>query len=705
MATRKFLDKAIFVILLIATLYHIYLVIHPFTPWSTYHISILKLTQVKRAVHVFFLLLAGFLIVFRNGNENNKVTFGGILFFLISIVPLYAFFQLDLELKYKIFALIFWISALFPIIFPKKGHFFNLISALLIFLPTIYLIVNFNSLIYRSISPEPWDLVMAFGETFLVLGLTYRSVGSVLPILVVLFIIYNVYGNYIPGTFAGPGFDIDMLLGKLYCETEAGLFGVITGVSLKYLVYFTTLGAIISSLGFGKIISNIALSIVGKSPASPGRTSSILGVFMGLFSGSGAADTQFVATITKDLYERAKYDKLIAAGIAATVGSIAYITPPIMGSISFIMVEILSIPYTSIIIMAILPMIMYLLGIWIYNEFYVKREKLKPIEVSKKVNKTYAIKNSFVFLPIILIIILIYRGFAINVSVVSAIILFIILAYVSNELRPKFYQLLDGLANGFKSLIHIGVAVCSANIVMTIMVTTGLAAKFSLFLSQLSHGHLFWAIIFTAIFSLILGMGVPPVATYVLTSALTAPAIQKLAIEAGIPSHAALLATHMFLFYYAVLAEVTPPVGLSVYAVSSVFETNPIRTGIYAALVALPKYLIGLSFICSMYGTAILILPIIENFSVSKAVLIIGSKIFFTIFAIIFLNCASVGYSYRAFLKIERIILGLCSLLLFYPHLKLNIVAFLVGFIVYYYKKFFKKERIVWNYLMTFIFS
>ncbi len=684
MATKSnFLKKVIFGILLIATLYHIYLVIHPFTPLAVYHISILKLTQVQRAVHVFFLLLAGFLIVFDKGAQNNKVTFGGIIFFILSIVPLYAFFQLDLSFKYKFAATIFWIVSVFPLLFPKKTHIFNLFAAILIFFPTIYLIVNFNTLIYRAISPEPWDLVMAFGEVFLVLGLTYRSVGSVLPILVLLFIIYNVYGNYIPGTFSGPGFDIDMLLGKLYCETEAGLFGVITGVSLKYLVYFTTLGALISSLGFGKVISNIALSIVGKSPASPGRTSSILGVFMGLFSGSGAADTQFVATITKDLYDRAKYDTLIAAGIVATVGSIAYVTPPIMGTISFIMVEILSIPYTSIIVMAIGPMLLYLLGIWLYNEFYVRKVKLEPIEVAKNVNKKYALRNSYVFLPIILIIVLIYRGFAINVSVVGAIFLFIILAYVFPELRPPVKNLFEGLANGFKSLIHIGVAVCAANIVMTIMVTTGLAAKFSLFLSHISKGHLFFALLFTAIFSLILGMGVPPVATYVLTSALTAPAIQKLAVEAGIPEHAALLATHMFLFYYAVLAEVTPPVGLSVYAVSSVFNTNPIKTGVYAALVALPKYLIGLSFICSMYGTAILVLPIIENYHLTQAILIIASKIFFTVAAIVFLNSGSVGYCFKEFNKLERAILIVTGVLLFYPHLKFNIITFIVGAIIF----------------------
>ena len=693
MATREnFLKKIIFSILLIATFYHIYVVIHPFTPLSNYHISIFNLTQIKRAIHVFFLLLSGYLILFDKGSKESKITPGGIIFFILSIFPLYAFFNIDIPAQFKIYALIFWCVTILPLIFPKKLHFFHLIAAILIFLPTFYMIINYNALIYRAIMPEPFDLVMAFGEVYLVLALSYRTSGSVLPILVLIFILYNVYGDIIPGTFSGPGFDIDMVLGKLYCETEAGLFGVITGVSLKYLVYFTTLGAVITELGFGRVISNIALAMVGKSPASPGRVSSILGVFMGLFSGSGAADTQFVATITKDLYYRAKYDHLIGAGIVATVGSIAYVTPPIMGTISFIMVEILSIPYTQIIIMAIGPMLLYLLGIWLYNDFYVHREKLKPIEVASNVNKKYALNNSYVFIPIILIIFFIYRGLAVNISVVLAIFSFIIIAYLAKELRPPVKNIFIGFANGFKSLIHIGVAVVCANIVMTIMVTSGLASKFSQFLTIVSHGNLLFALLFTAVFSLILGMGVPPVATYVLTSALTAPAIQKLAIAAGIPENAALLATHMFLFYYAVLAEVTPPVGLSVYAASSVFGTNPIETGIYSALVALPKYLIGLSFICSYFGTGTLIVPILENYHGLFAVGIIALRFLLTVIAIIFLTAGSTGYLKGNLTKIERAIMAVCGVLLFYPHLKFDIIVLIPGTFIFL-KKIFEKDK------------
>ena len=222
---------------------------------------------------------------------------------------------------------------------------------------------------------------------------------------------------------------------------------------------------------------------------------------------------------------------------------------------------------------------------------------------------------------------------------------------------------------------------------MTIMVISGVAAKFSQFLTLLSHGNLFFALIFAAVFSLILGMGVPPVATYVLTAALTAPSIQQLAVAAGIPDNAALLSTHMFLFYYAVLAEVTPPVGLSIYAASSVFETNPIKTGIYSAIVALPKYLIGLSFICSYYGTATLILPIFEYHTPLNSILIITSKFILTFAGIVFLNAGVIGFARRTYTNLERVILITCGVLLFYPAFYFDIVVLIPPLFVFLRKK------------------
>ncbi len=657
--------RLVYVIAVLGALYHLYLVVHPYTPLARYHSSILDLTQVQRATHVFLVALLGYLLSTLYPQRRGLP--GGVPLILLSAVFVYAFLRLDLPLPLKIVAVAVWGAALISPLFPRTRRVSNLFLAAISFAPFVYLVANYEQLIYRAIMPTPWDLVMAFIEVVLVLGVIFRLSGPIMPIFVMVFLLYNVYGYLVPGMWSNPGFDVDMLLGKMYSETEAGLFGTITGVSVKYLVYFTILGAMITSLDFGKVIANIALLFVGRSPASPGRTSSVMAVLMGMFSGSGAADTQFVATLTKPLYERVGYDKLVAAGIVATVGSIAYITPPVMGSISFLMVELLAIPYSSIIIMAIGPMLLYLLGIVVYNELYVRKVKLPPMTLAQEHDWSYFRRYSYVFTPIVVIVVMIYRGYSINLTVSIAIGLFVLLAYLDRTVRPPLRKVSDGLAEGMLSLLPIASAVIAANLIMTMMVMSGLASKFSMFLSAMSGNSLLLATGFTALFSLLLGMGVPPIATYVLTSSLTAPAIQHLAVQHGIPPHAALLATHMFLFYYAVLAEVTPPVALSAYAAASVMGTDPIQTGLFAARVALPKYLIGLAFILSLSGSSLLILPALESMPVGQALLEMAIRYGVTILAILCLNAAVIGHFLLDLSRLDRVVAGVCATLLFYP--------------------------------------
>jgi TRAP-type uncharacterized transport system fused permease subunit len=193
-----------------------------------------------------------------------------------------------------------------------------------------------------------------------------------------------------------------------------------------------------------------------------------------------------------------------------------------------------------------------------------------------------------------------------------------------------------------------------------------------------SGSSILLATILTGIFSLILGMGVPPVATYVLTSALTAPTIQKLAVINGIPEEAALLATHMFLFYYAVLAEVTPPVALSAYAAAAVMGTEPVRTGVFAARVAIPKYLIGVTFILSFSGTGLLIIPMLQTLSTGDAVVQIILRYLVTIVAIVFLNVAVVGYLFGDLHRWERYLVGASSALLFFPSSETDLIGCIV---------------------------
>jgi TRAP transporter 4TM/12TM fusion protein len=688
------MDKVIRIILylvaIVGTLYHVYLVIHPYIPFWHFRFSILDLTQVQRATHVFLISLLGYLLSFVLPKKRSLI--GSLPLALLTLLLLFEFSKLDLPVQMKAMAVVIWACTMLPTLIPQIQKNSNIACAMLSFLPFLYLVVNYEKLIYRAIMPEPLDLVMAFSEIMLVLGVIFRLSGPIMPIFVMVFFLYNLFGYVLPGFISNPGFDLDLLLGKMYCETEAGIFGTITGVSVKYLIYFTILGAIISKLGFGKIIANIALLFVGRSPASPGRTTSIMAVLMGMFSGSGAADTQFVATLTKSLYEKVGYDKLVAAGIIATVGSIAYITPPVMGSISFLMVELLSIPYTWIIVMAIGPMLLYLSGIVAYNELYVRKKNLPKMVIESGHDFSYFRRYSYVFLPILLIIILIYRGFSINVTATSAAVLFVIFAYVDRTVRPPVENFFDALAQGILSLLPIASAVIAANMIMSMMVMSGLASKFSLILMKISGSSLLFATLFTAFFSLILGMGVPPIATYVLTSALTAPSIQKLAMMHGIPEEPALLATHMFLFYYAVLAEVTPPVALSAYAAASVMGTDPIKTGVFAARVAMPKYLIGIILILSFSGTGLLIIPVVQTVPLAQALVLIFTRFFLSFLAVFFLNVAVVGYFTANLSMVERIFLGACVSLLFYPSSATDLIGFL-AVLAFLTKKWIERRK------------
>ncbi|WP_243093704.1 TRAP transporter permease [Thermus thalpophilus] len=670
-------------ILVLGALYSLYLVLHPFTPLAKADIPILDIVQLERSTHVLFLLVGGYLVSFY---LPRKRTLGAWVYFLFTLIPLYHFLfpgipGVELPPAAKALGLLYWAVATLPALLPPLKRPADLLAVLLALFPTLYQLRHFEELVYRAVLPAPWDMAMSFGLIMLVLGLVYRLLGPVMPVLVLFFFSYNLYADVFPGPFKGTKQGIDLLLGKTFNETEAGIYGLITGVSAKYLVYFTLLSGMIGALGLGRVVANLALALVGKHPATPGRVTGLASIFMGMFSGSGAADTQFVAALTKPLYEKAGYDRLTAAGLVATAGTIALITPPVLGSIAFIMAEVLQIPYLKVALMAIGPALLYLTAVLAFNEFYSRKAKLPPVGAELGMSRrAYALRYSIIFLPILLIIAMLYLGYEVSTAASSALVLFVLLAYLDPTLRPRgIAPIFQGLAEGFRTLLPIGAAVTAANLIFAMMVISGLPSKFSQLLQQVSGESLLLATLITALFSLVLGMGVPPTATYVLTSALTAPAIITLAKQNGIPDSAALLATHMFLFYYAVLADVTPPVALSAYAAASVFGTNPLRTGVYAARVALAKYLVGFFFLFSYAGTALLIVPVLENSPPGEAWPMILERFLAVAAGIIYLSASGVGYTRRVLKRWEAWALGILALLLFIPHTLLNLLAFLLG--------------------------
>jgi TRAP transporter 4TM/12TM fusion protein len=684
---KSLIEKTLFLIALLGALYHLYLIVHPYTPLSYwYRIGVLDLTQLQRGTHVFFVLTVGFLLSYLRGWSVSYLGLRwalSVILALTTLIPVYLALDMFIDkgalLPALLLSLIYVLSILPPILNPLSRLSHNLrlsdlALAILALPPYLYLVSNYWALIDRAVLPLPLDVAMGWGMTLMLMGLVLRLIGPEMPLLVTAFILYDIYGYLLPRPWFHPGFDVEFLAGKLYAETEAALLGIVTGVSAKYVVYFTILAGVLGALGYGKAMGRTFLAFLGRSPASVGRASVGLGMGMGMVSGSGAADTAYVASTFKPLFKAAGYSDIVAAGIAANAGTLAYITPPILGSVAFLMIEILGIPYTWVIVMSIGPAILYAISILVYNEFYVRRAGIKPVPFEVKRGPELLIP----FIPPALILTLIFLGYSVSLAVTVAVILAPFIALLDRDMRGNIRRVPEGLAEGLKLLAPVGASIVLANVIMSMVVLSGLHQKFTLALLELVGGNLVYAILFAFFFSLLLGMGVPPIATYTLSSLLTAPALVKLATAAGIPEGAALLATHMFLFYTAMLADITPPVGLSNFAAAAVYGLDPVRVGVRAALVAIPKYVYALSFIWSYWGTALLVLPVLLTMPLAQGVILMASRFAAVIAGIFFLSIANVGFYSGYHLGIApRLLLALLSLLLFIPLEVLNLVGFI----------------------------
>jgi TRAP transporter 4TM/12TM fusion protein len=684
---KSLIEKTLFLIALLGALYHLYLIVHPYTPLSYwYRIGVLDLTQLQRGTHVFFVLTVGFLLSYLRGWSVSYLGLRwalSVILALTTLIPVYLALDMFIDkralLPALLLSLIYVLSILPPILNPLSRLSHNLrlsdlALAILALPPYLYLVSNYWALIDRAVLPLPMDVAMGWGMTLMLMGLVLRLIGPEMPLLVTAFILYDIYGYLLPRPWFHPGFDVEFLAGKLYAETEAALLGIVTGVSAKYVVYFTILAGVLGALGYGKAMGRTFLAFLGRSPASVGRASVGLGMGMGMVSGSGAADTAYVASTFKPLFKAAGYSDIVAAGIAANAGTLAYITPPILGSVAFLMIEILGIPYTWVIVMSIGPAILYAISILVYNEFYVRRAGIKPVPFEVKRGPELLIP----FIPPALILTLIFLGYSVSLAVTVAVILAPFIALLDRDMRGNIRRVPEGLAEGLKLLAPVGASIVLANVIMSMVVLSGLHQKFTLALLELVGGNLVYAILFAFFFSLLLGMGVPPIATYTLSSLLTAPALVKLATAAGIPEGAALLATHMFLFYMAMLADITPPVGLSNFAAAAVYGLDPVRVGVRAALVAIPKYVYALSFIWSYWGTALLVLPVLLTMPLAQGVILIASRFAAVIAGIFFLSIANVGFYSGYHLGIApRLLLALLGLLLFIPLEVLNLVGFI----------------------------
>lgn len=662
----------IFAVYSIFIIFYSYLI--PYLTWVPQWIRyIFDQEHLIRAVHLSFSITILALLTFKQPVSIK----GEIILTILSFPSMLAIMMYELNISLILSLLVFltWILT-FPLNLLQKVIDIKILGLirsviLLTSIPaTLYLIINYEAILYRVVSPTATDMLIGWILLLTLLYATDIKIGWILSALIFIFFDYIIYGNYISPPLGHPPIDISLALGKAWMETEAGIYGLPLGVSAKYIIYFTILGGVLEAVGITKLISNIALALVGKKPQGIGRAATVFSALMGTVSGSGVAVTTTVGTTMLQSFKKAGYDDTFSAAFIAGTGTAALITPPVLGAAAFIMMEVIGIDYKTLIIMTILPAFLYYLSLQTYLELYTRKIKITK-ELSIEGSKVQ-IKLLYLLIPIALLIIMVAYGYTIAISVISAIFLSVILGIISKETRPTLLKLLEGFAKGAIDVIPVALATGSAGIVLHALLVTGLGLKMEEVIRFLSGGNFYITLILLAGFTLLLGMGVPPTASYVIASALVAPSAISLAVKSGFPMEIAKYSVHMFTFYYAVLADITPPVALSVYAAAALIRENPIKVGIVAAKIALPKYLLGFSFATAPLGATILIIPFLND------PLNIILRIIFVLLSIISINIATVGYLNKNIILWKRIIYLILGFMLMLPFETLNMIGIIV---------------------------
>jgi TRAP transporter 4TM/12TM fusion protein len=466
-----------------------------------------------------------------------------------------------------------------------------------------YLIAGGDDLQDRIIFPEPMDIVVGWLLIALVLEVARRATGWIMPVVAICFILYAFFGNYLPDPWTHRGYDAERLVPHLSITLE-GIFGTAVDVSATLIILFTIYGAILSATGAGKFFVDFSFAATGGRPSSAGRTVVLSAFLLGGPSGSGVATTVTIGTVAWPMMKRVGYTPQDAGGLLAAGGMGAILSPPIMGAAAFLIAEYLRISYLDVLVMAIIPTVLYYAALLFMVELDQRRIAASggarddtPMVV-ERVGAMFR-RGWYHFTSLIAIVGFMAIGYSATLSVLYAMGLAIALSFLSREhaLYPR--KLIRTLAAGSEQAIGIAATCACAGIIVGSITLTGLGLKFSDIAIQAAGGSLVITAIYTGLIVWVVGLAVPVTASYIICAVVAAPALIKL----GVPDYAA----HMFIFYYAVLSEVSPPTALSPFAAAAITNGNPYRTTLMAWKYTLPAFVLPFIFITDPAGVALLL--------------------------------------------------------------------------------------------------
>src|SRR5690625_124536 len=451
----------------------------------------------------------------------------------------------------------------------------------------VYIYINLEQLVFRfGVAPTMMDVIVAFFGLLLVLEITRRASGWILPILAFVFIIYSFAGPYLPGILNHNGYSLERFMTYVYGLD--GVFGVTTDVSSKYIILFIIFGAFLQMSGVGQYFINVAFSVAGGLRGGPAKVAIISSGLMGMINGTSAGNVVATGSLTIPLMKKTGYKARFAAATEATASAGGQLLPPIMGAGAFLMAEITGIPYSEIIIAALIPAILYFFSVYFMIDFQAVKEGMKGIPRNKLPSPKYVVSKAYLFVPILVLIFLLVSGYSVIFAGTVGIVSCFVLSLFSRETRMGLIRVLQALELGMKDAIQLIAIVACAGIIVGVISLTGIGQRFSTMLLAIADNSLFLALVFAMAIAIILGMGMPTTAAYAVAASAVVPGLIKMGFDP--------LFAHMFVFYYAVISAITPPVALAAFAAAGISGTNPMKTSVRSFQIGLAAFIVPFMF-------------------------------------------------------------------------------------------------------------
>jgi TRAP transporter 4TM/12TM fusion protein len=484
-----------------------------------------------------------------------------------------------------------------------------------------WIIANHNLLLdqYGYLAND-FQMVIAVILLVTVLEMARRSIGWPLPLLAFAALLYGLFGNYIPGEFGHPGTPLASFLGTMTIA-EGGIWGTLTGVSVSIVAIFVIFGAMLNAGEAGAGFMNVAASAAGRLRGGAAKVSVLSSALFGSISGSASANVASTGIVTLPTMVSLGYPKRIAAAVEAVASSGGQIMPPLMGAGAFVMVELTGIPYADIIVAAALPALLYFFAVWIGVDIYALRFGLRPLNRdARPALRTVLITASFFLIPFSVLLIVMYIGFtpqyAAAVAILAATLLLFINGSMAVSLRSGMTRICDAAIMAGGQIAMIASIILCASIIIGVLGITGLGIKVTSLILSFSGGMIWPALLLTALACLFLGMEVPTTAAYVICVSVAGPAL----IDLGM----APLTVHLFVFWYALLSTITPPVCGGVFIAAGMVGENWLRVALTSMSLGIGLYLIPLGMVVHPELLTIGATPVLSLFAFCKIALALG---------------------------------------------------------------------------------